>query len=101
MTHEFQQRRARADGDGGGVGKSPFQTVPFVDELPIAQVKVPVNSTPTPDGSCVNQLTPGTLASPGTHQFMERADFKPRYAYEVHVKPNDKHDFHRDMGPVT
>ena len=93
-------RRARA-GDDGGVAKTPFKTDPFQDPLPLAQIKVPVNSTPTPDGSCVRLLSPGTMASPGTHQFIERADFKPKYAYEIHVKENRFHNFHKAMGPVT
>jgi FtsP/CotA-like multicopper oxidase with cupredoxin domain len=92
-------RRAGADDDG--VGKSPFKTQPFLEPLPVAQIKIPVNATPTTDGSCVNFLSPGTLASPGTHQFIERADFKPRYAYEIHVKENKYHNFHPAIGPIT
>ena len=91
-------RRAGAD---DGVPKSPIATKPFVEALPIPSIKVPVNVDPTPDGSCVKQLAPGTLASPGTHQFMERADFKPRFAYESHVKENPSHSFHPAIGPVT
>jgi FtsP/CotA-like multicopper oxidase with cupredoxin domain len=93
--------RARPAGADDGVGKTPFRTDPFQDPLPLAPVKVAVNATPTLDGSCVNLLTRGKLASPGTHQFSERADFKPRYAYEIHVKENKFHNFHKSMGPIS
>ena len=45
--------QADAD-DGGGVGKTPFKTEPFVEPLPIPAIKTPVS-----------KLSPGTLASPG------------------------------------
>src|SRR5476651_482936 len=84
-------RQAEAD---SGVGTSPFKTKPFIEPLPIPLIKTPLNATPTADGSCVSLLSGGdTLASSGEHQFIERPDFKPRFAYEIHTK-EATHSFH-------
>src|SRR5438128_5492388 len=75
----------RADADDGGAGKSPFKTQPFVDALPIPPIKQPLNDTPTTN--CLSLLSGSDrLANPGGHQFIERPDFQPIYAYEIHVK---------------
>ena len=39
-------RPADAD-DGGGVGKTPFKTEPFIEPLPVPAIKKALNDTPT------------------------------------------------------
>jgi FtsP/CotA-like multicopper oxidase with cupredoxin domain len=84
----FSPRLARGDGGGGG-SKSPFTLTPFVDPLPVPLVKSyfdTVDSLPTT----------GIQSSPGTHQFIERADCAPGRFYKLDVKEGS-HRFHRDM----
>jgi FtsP/CotA-like multicopper oxidase with cupredoxin domain len=76
--------RIHADGDGG-VGKTPFTTQPFIEALPIPALKKPLNANPST--TCLTLLSGGDqLVSPPVHQFIDRPDFQPVYAYEIHVK---------------
>src|SRR5947207_15433889 len=77
-------RRADAD-DGGGVGKTPFKTEPFIEPLPVPAIKKALNDTPTT--TCLHLLSGGDkLASPRVHQLIEPPDFQPAYAYQLHLK---------------
>jgi FtsP/CotA-like multicopper oxidase with cupredoxin domain len=86
------RRLAFADG-GGGVGKTPFTTQPFLERLPIA----PVKTTPFTGSTCLAQLDahrPAGFTQAGPfdwsgnpyHQFIDRPECKPAAAYEIHVK---------------
>jgi hypothetical protein len=80
---------------------TPIKTKPFVEPLTIAAVKKPLNATATPDGSCVKLLSGSEkLVSYGPHQFIDRPDFKPRFAYEIDVN-EAKHSFHPSIPDTT
>ena len=76
--------RAGAD-DGGGVGKSPFKTDEFREPLPIPSIKKPLNETSST--TCLSRLSGNDrLVSPREHPFIERPDFQPVFAYEIHAR---------------